>query len=387
MRLRTEVNGVGFGTPLLLASGFISETPAFFMKAHRFGCAGIVTRSLKKDVPPERSRVPAPRYVVPSPGMMLNCEWGNEHPWTSWRDQWVHDVQQCQAPIIISVSGRDIASCAVLIGEFDQLGVDAYEVNISCAHSGALHGNLNVDFDHLRRLLDRIRDTTKTPIWVKLSYSPWIVPMAIEAVSHGADAVVCTNTLGPGLLLDVETGQPKLGIQNGAGGLSGKAIFPISLACVFEVSKAIDPVPVIGVGGISTADDAIQMLMAGARAVQLYTAAALRGPIVYKEIRDGIEAFLMSHPQYGGDVRNLIGVSHAFGHQHYFDAPRPAVDAVRCTGCAECFKACAFGAITFVHRDGQRPLAVINDRCIGCNACIGVCPPDLAAISTTYGRE
>lgn len=387
MNLSTDAGGVRFETPLLLASGYISETPEFFTKARRFGCASMVTRSLKMHVPPERARVPAPRYVVPSLDSMLNCEWGNERPWTSWRDGWVRQVQSLGAPIVVSLSGRDIDSCVALIGEFDRLGVDAFEINISCAHSGALHGNLNIDFDHLRRVLGRIRPITTTPIWIKLSYSPWVVTMATEAVSNGANAIVCMNTLGPGLLLDIETGQPKLGIKNGAGGLSGRAIFPIALASAFEISKAINPVPVIGVGGVSNSEDVIQMLMAGARAVQLYTAPALRGPIVYKEIMDGLTEFLGRHTEYRGDVRNLIGVSHRYGHDHCFEAPSPVVSAERCTGCAKCYPSCAFDAIDFVRRgEGQRALAVINDKCIGCNACIGACPPEFTAISTSYRR-
>lgn len=237
MDLTTRVGTVAFETPLLLASGYITETPTFFLRAHKKGCAGMVTRSLKIRVPPERQRVPAPRYAVPNPDTMLNCEWGNEHPWTRWRDEWVEEARKTNAPLIVSLSGRDIEGCVELARAFDAVdGVSVYEINVSCSHSGALHGNLNVDRDHLIVLLKTLRPATQTPIWVKLAYSTQIVEMALIAEQLGADAIVSTNTIGPGLLLDLMTGRPLLGIKGGAGGVSGHSIFPIALRCVYEIS-------------------------------------------------------------------------------------------------------------------------------------------------------
>lgn len=382
MDLTTRVGGVCFETPLLLGSGYITETPRFFLGAKPFGCASMVTRTLKVDVPPERSRVPVPRYVVPSPQMMLNCEWGNEKPWTSWRDGWVEEVRASGSPIIVSMSGRDLESCLQLIRVFDQLSTDAYEVNISCSHSGALHGNLNVDVEYLQKVLPRLRQATRTPLWVKLSYSTVVVEMAQEAERQGADAIVCTNSIGPGLFLDVESTKPKLGIKGGAGGLTGFAIFPIALRCVYEISQAVR-IPVVGVGGISKADHVLQMMMAGASAVQLYTAPALRGPRVYGGIRSGLLSFLRTHPTYNG-IADLIGISHRWGREHTFEAPRPEISAEKCTGCRLCELSCAFEAIDLIERVGQRRLAIINDNCISCNACVGVCPPQFGAIRANF---
>ena len=206
MKLETRIGEVCLENPTLLASGYITETPEFFLKASLSGCAGMVTRSLKEKVPPERSRVTAPRYAVFGGGAsMLNAEWGNEHPWQGWQNGWAGEVRATGKPLIISLSGRDLESCEHLIGALGQVA-DAFEINISCAHSGALHGNLNLDFDHLKMLMERVRPLTSKPIWVKLAYSPFVVQMAMDAESGGADAIVCTNTIGPGLLIDVYTG-------------------------------------------------------------------------------------------------------------------------------------------------------------------------------------
>lgn len=380
MNLQTSVGPINFETPLLVASGYITETPSFFLRAVRFGCAGMVTRSLKEYVPPERSRVPAPRYSIFDQKSMLNCEWGNEHPWTNWKESWCKEVRSTNKPLIISLSGRDIKGCGNLIKEFNGRA-DAFEINVSCSHSGALHGNLNLDFEHLRTLLRSVKPLTQMPIWLKLSYSPFVVEMAVEAEKEGADAIVCTNSVGPGLLIDIETGHSKVGIKGGAGGVTGPAIFPIALRCVYEISKAVS-IPVVGVGGISSAEDVLQMMMAGASAVQLYTLPALRGPRAFKQVKLELAKYLADHPQYRS-MSDIIGLSHDKAQSHKFQAPIPVVSEEKCTGCGVCVPSCAFDAIKLTGKNGSTK-ASIKSNCIGCNACLGVCPIEIAAISTTF---
>ncbi|MFA6177876.1 MAG: 4Fe-4S binding protein [Candidatus Paceibacterota bacterium] len=383
MKLETQVGNLKLQTPLLLASGYITETPEFFLRAQPYGCSGIVTRSLKQHVPAERSRITSPRYAVFDKDSMLNCEWGNERPWTDWRDYGVHQVKETGCPIIISLSGRDLDSCCYLIRTLDEIGVDAFEINISCSHSGALYGNLNVDALHLEQLMKKVRGTTTTPIWIKLSYSNLLIPMAKIAEELGANAIVCTNSIGPGMLIDTKTAKPKLGIKGGGGGMTGKAIFPIALWCVHQLSENLS-IPVVGCGGIYTADDVVQMLMAGASAVQLYTAPALKGPIVFKRIMVGLQRFLTENPKYDS-VKNLVGLSLGKTDNHQFSSPRPVVIEEKCTGCGICVQSCAFDALVMTPRGvDKKALAVISDNCISCNACVGVCPQKFDAIRASF---
>lgn len=382
MFLNTRVGKVKLQTPLLLASGYITETPEFFLRAQPYGCSGMVTRSLKQHVPPERAKIPAPRYTVFDRDSILACEWGNEKPWTDWRDHGVRQVKETGCPIVISLSGRDMDSCCYLTRVFDEIGVDAYEINISCPHSGSLHGNLNVDALHLEQLMKKVRSVTTTPVWVKLSYSNLLVPMAQRAEELGADAIVCTNSIGPGMLIDTKTAKSKLGIKGGGGGVAGKAIFPIALWCVHQLSEKLN-IPVVGCGGIFTADDVIQMLMAGASAVQLYTAPALKGPTVFRRVTAGLRRFLIENPKYVS-VEDMVGLTLNKTSEHQFSSPRPVVIEERCTGCGICVRACAFDALSIVHRADENPLAVIADNCISCNACVGVCPPKFDAIKASF---
>ncbi len=380
--METTVGSITLPTPLLLASGYITETTQFFLRSQPLGCAGMVTRSLKKAVPEERKRIPAPRYAVIGDSM-LNCEWGNELPWTTWKEHGVAEVKQAGGVMILSLSGRDIQSCCELIEEFDATEVDAFEINISCSHSGALHGNLNTDGAHTQNLLRAIRPLTTKPIWVKLSYSTMLIAMARAAQDLGADAIVCTNSVGPGMLIDIDTARPKLGIQGGGGGLTGRAIFPIALWCVSSLAQALR-IPVVGCGGVSNADQAVQMLMAGASAIQLYTAPALKGPRVFKNIIFGLNRFFAKHPEYSS-ISDLVGKATGGFREHHFVAAMPNIIDEKCTGCGVCVPSCSFGALEMITRPGRAELAVIdNAKCISCNACVGVCPPKFGAIIASY---
>lgn len=372
--LKTQVGKVKLNTPLLLASGYITETPDFFLETS--GCSGMVTRSLKENPPPERKNVPAPRYVVFDNGYsMLNCEWGNSTPWTEWYDRGVAAVKNAGGALILSLSGRDIESCCNLIQKFDEINVDAFEINISCSHSGAVHGNLNIDFKHLEDIMKAVRPITKTPIWIKLSYSSYLLEMAQIAEKLGTDAIVCSNSMGPGLFIDTETGLPKLGIIGGAGGVTGRAIFPIALNCVYQLAHTVH-IPIVGIGGVMSADDVIQMMMAGASAVQLYTAPALNGPRILSSIADDLTRYIIEH-EYNS-ITDIIGMSINKASKNCFSAPKPIYDKVGCIGCRRCYHACAFHAI-------DPPSGIDYEKCIGCNACVGVCPTN--ALETRFERS
>lgn len=383
---KTNVGSVQLDTPLLLASGYITETAEFFLRSQPMGCSGIITRSLKRQVPPERQHIPVPRYAIFEQKSMLNCEWGNERHWSTWKNEEAQKVRESKGTLIISLSGRDPHGCAELMGEFDAMGiVDAYEVNVSCSHSGALHGNLNVDIEHLEGLMATIRKATQTPIWIKLSYSTQLIQMALIAERDGADTIVCSNSIGPGMLIDTKAAVPQLGIQGGGGGLTGNAIFPIALWCVHQLSNSLE-IPVVGCGGVSSGDHAIQMLMAGASAIQLYTAPALYGPRVFRRVLNGIERYLEEHTEYQ-KLEDLNGVVSQRTTDHQFASPFPEVLEEKCTGCGVCIDACAFDALSLVTNEQGEDIAVIKDTCVSCNACVGVCPPKFDAIKARFRRS
>jgi len=182
--------------------------------------------------------------------------------------------------------------------------------------------------------------------------------------------------------IDTKTAKPKLGIKGGSGGVAGKAIFPIALWCVHQLSNNIT-IPVVGCGGIFTADDVIQMLMAGASATQLYTAPALNGPKVFQQITDDLQKFLAENSEYNS-IKDLVGLTASKSTEHQFSSPPPVVNEKKCTGCGICIKACAFNAIKMTKGSNDTTLAVIQENCNSCNACAGVCPPQINAITPSF---
>ncbi len=363
--LETNIGGLVLNSPLLLASGQITETPDFFLQTDKYACAGMVTRSLRENPSPERANTPAPRYVIFDNGRsMLNCEWSNSEPWTTWYSEGIEKVRSRDGALILSLFGEDISGCCNLVRKFDDTKIAAFEINVS--------GSYDVDF--LKKLLRSVGALTNKPIWIKLAYSSRLLEMAKIAEAFGADAIVCTNSIGPGLLIDTETGLPKLGIRGGAGGVSGEAIFPIALNCVYQLAQAVR-IPIIGSGGISSAEHVIQMMMAGASAVQLYTAPALRGPEIFKTIAGDLIDYLNDH---GYDaVEDIIRLSIGKAEENNFYVVKPLFDPRICIQCNKCLQVCAFGA--------QQADKILYDKCVGCNACVDVCPS--GALTTDYKRE
>jgi len=123
--------------------------------------------------------------------------------------------------------------------------------------------------------------------------------------------------------------------------------------------------------------------MAGASAVQLYTAPALKGPTVFGRVTTGLQRFLAENPKHTS-VKDLIGLTLSKTGEHQFSSPPPVVIEERCTGCGICIQSCAFDALSMVRRAEKKPLAVIADNCISCNACVGVCPPKFNAIEASF---
>ncbi len=192
-------------------------------------------------------------------------------------------------PVIVNVCGESVAEYAEMAGRLDGVdGVSGLEVNISCpnVHRGCME--FGTDPDVAAQITSEVKTATGLPVIVKLTpNAPDIVAVAQAVAEAGADAVSLINTI-VGMAIDVEKREPVL--PGVTGGLSGPAIKPIALAMVYKVAQAVD-IPVIGIGGIASASDALEFILAGASAVQVGTAGMI-SPGVLMEIIDGIGAYL-----------------------------------------------------------------------------------------------
>ncbi|MCH7810654.1 MAG: dihydroorotate dehydrogenase [Chloroflexi bacterium] len=216
-------------------------------------------------------------------------------------------------PVIANIAGETVDDYAELASRLDGVaGVAAIEMNISCPNveSGLEFG---VDPDAANEVTKAVRRRTDLPLIVKLTPNVTdIAGVASAVVDGGADALTLINTY-PAMSIDVRTRRPALGW--GAGGMSGPALKPIAVRLVYLVSQVVD-VPVIGCGGITTGEDAVEFLLAGASAVQVGTA-TFRNPRAALDVLEGIEAYMRDEGVE--DVASLVGAAHESKAE-----PRPA---------------------------------------------------------------
>jgi dihydroorotate dehydrogenase (NAD+) catalytic subunit len=207
--------------------------------------------------------------------------------------------------VIANIAGEDedqFVAMAEALGQDD--GLDAIELNVSCPNVS--HGlDLGIDPAAVGRLVGRVRAVCPVPVIAKLTPNVTdIVAVARAAAEGGADAVSLINTFR-GMAVDWRRRRPIL--ANDVGGLSGPAVKPLALRMVWDVARALPELPIIGIGGIATADDALEFLVAGASAVQVGTA-TFAEPRTVELVRDGVRAWCRDHGVERVD--ELIGAAH-----------------------------------------------------------------------------
>jgi dihydroorotate dehydrogenase (NAD+) catalytic subunit len=335
--------------------------------------AGVVTRTMRLNVPESRRVFPSPHLSLgPRRHWLINCEWGNLRSIEYWERDGLPQATE-RGPVIVSVSGRNIDDCVESCARLHGLA-RMFEINVSCSHAGLKYGHITNDLDHIRRLTSAVKNTVDTPIIIKLGWDPALAEVARVAAEAGADAIAVTNSVGPGLDLDLPSGRPKLGISGGFGGLSGPAIFPLALECVREVVEAVN-IPVVGIGGIKSYTDVLKMLMVGATCVELYTAALLNGPQIFSRINSGLMHYLS---RYGYDsIAAIRGQSLEYLRSESNLIPLiPTINPGRCTPCGACVRICPQDAIAL-----DLTAVIDPELCTGCGICIDACPPVYKAIS------
>jgi dihydroorotate dehydrogenase (NAD+) catalytic subunit len=222
----------------------------------------------------------------------------------AWRDQYLPALVQRGARVVGSIWGRSVAEFADAASAMQGAPLVALEVNASCPNIES-RSSMFAHSALATASIVRAAKVAGLPLWVKLSpNTPDLIEIAGAALDAGADALVLVNTL-LGLAIDVERRRPSLG--NVGGGVSGPGILPVSLRCVYDCRAAYPDAPIIGVGGVSSGEDAVAMLMAGANAVQVGTA-TFANPRAPWRVASELAAWMARHGVT--TVRELQGVAH-----------------------------------------------------------------------------
>ena len=300
MNLSVKIGNLELKNPVMGASGTFGFGREYedFLDVNEIGA--IVTKGV---TPKPRAGNPGVR-IAETPSGMLNCI-GLENPGV---DAFIYDIlpkiKKYDTAVIVNISAGSVEEYAEMAWRLDIDGVDAVEVNISCPN--VKEGGIVFGTDpKAAAVTHAVKTHTKKTVIVKLSPNVTdIVQMAKAVEEAGADAISMINTL-TGMAIDINTRKPLLG--NITGGLSGPAVKPVALRMVWQVAKAVN-IPIIGMGGIASAEDAIEFLLAGATAVAV-GAHNFIDPSALKVIADGIAEYMQKHNIE--DVNELVGALQA----------------------------------------------------------------------------
>ncbi|MET1128869.1 MAG: dihydroorotate dehydrogenase PyrD [Thermoproteota archaeon] len=298
-RLRTSVAGIELEHPVMNASGILGESPETVQRLAGYGVSAIVTKSFTRE-PREGYATP---ISVPVACGLLNAV-GLANPGVSALPLVVAAAKSAGKPVVVSIAGATVDEFVEIAAVAEDAGADAIELNLSCPHSERRGLEIGMDFNLSYRVVREVSSTVKIPVLAKLGVVDRLVDLAGRLLSAGAAGFTLINTLRA-MKIDVYAARPVLGY--GVGGLSGRAIHPVAVRAVYEVYAEHSP-DIVGVGGIETWEDAVELMLAGAKAVQVGTALVVRGPEVISSILEGIEKYL----EYtgAGSVAEIVGAAH-----------------------------------------------------------------------------
>ncbi len=295
-----KITGIELDNPTILAAGIMGTTGASLVRVAKEGAGAVVTKSIG----------PEPKEGHKNPSMIdlgygfLNAMGLPNPSYPDFKDELAIAKNESNVPVIASIfGGTEDEFVDVAIGLMDS-EPDAFELNVSCPHAKGYGASVGSNPDAVESITVAVKDAVDAPVWVKLTPNVTDIVIIGEAAQRGgADAVVGINTV-KGMAIDINSGYPILG--NRFGGLSGHAVKPVALKCVYDLYASLD-IPIIGVGGVYTWQDAIEMMMAGASAVQVGSA-VYEGLEVFSSISSGIKSFINENDyKYVGDI---VGIAH-----------------------------------------------------------------------------
>ncbi len=350
MDLSTEIAGIKFKNPLLPAAGPLTGDDEKMKYIASLGVGGMVTKTIST----EAAKVPRP-CIVATKDYVVNAELWSEYGPNKWIEEFLPGIQSLKMPKIISI-GYSKEQIEWLIPKLRDFG-DAFE--ISTHYVGK-------DLNPIAEVARTASKLAKKPVFMKISpHMPDPVEFAKVVTEAGAAGVVAVNSLGPVYYVDPKTGNSPLGSENRYGWMSGPVIKPVALSIVQRIRQSLD-IPVIGVGGVKTAEDVVEFLEVGASAVGMLSSALIFGKEQYRRTVNGLEEALKKRGYES--AKSAIGRKLEIHHAD-FEVRNPVVDPEKCTLCKLCEYVCPYFAIKVSNR-----VEIDPNACFGCGLCESRCP-------------
>jgi dihydroorotate dehydrogenase (NAD+) catalytic subunit len=298
--ISTSVGPIVLERPTMLASGILGISLDVFGRLYKEGAGALVTKSLSKE---PWDGYPNPTIIGLENGY-LNAV-GLSNPGAPYFAKMLSSNQTI--PIIVSLVGSIPEDFTFMIKQFENVKILGYELNLSCPHVEKVGLEVGDDPELVHTIIKSVKKESKVPVIAKvgLGSSDYLKTVSV-ACESGIDGITAINTLRA-MAIDVETGRPIL--SHKIGGLSGSPIRPVAVRCVYEISSKFD-IPIIGCGGISRWENAVEFLLAGASAVQIGSAVGEKWIGVFSEINNGISKY-MERKNYK-KIKEMVGLAKKF---------------------------------------------------------------------------
>ncbi len=299
--LTVNLAGLTLANPTMLASGILGYSAETFESIVKGGAAAIVTKSIGLK---PRVGYANPTIVQADYGL-INAMGLPNLGIKEYAKEISETKKALKVPLIVSIYGFSAEEYALVSRKAVDAGADALELNVSCPHVKETGSEIGQNPKILAEVVRKVKASVNKPVFVKLSPNVTSIRGIAEAAAKaGADALTVINTV-KAMAIDTETAMPIL--SNSVGGLSGPAIKPIAVRCVYEVYESVK-VPIIGCGGITNWQDAVEFMLAGAAAIQIGTAIATEGTKVFQKVASGMNKYL-KHKGFKS-VKEIVGLSH-----------------------------------------------------------------------------
>lgn len=297
--LSIDIAGLKLRNPLLLASGILGLSASTLIRVYNSGAGGVITKSFTKE-PREGYKTP---IIVGYRCGFLNAV-GLANPGIDALRSVIEPLIKRGFPVIVSIAGSNVLEFIELASKVCESGIKTIELNLSCPHVKRKGLEIGTDPKLVSSIVNAIKEEVNCSILVKLGLNDKLINVAKAAEQAGADAIVLINTIR-GMIIDVWSTKPIL--SNKYGGLSGPAIHPIAVRAVYEVYEKVN-IPIIGSGGVDDWKSAVELMLAGATAVEIGSAIAYKGLDVFKEITEGIEIYLRE--KGFRSIKEITGLAH-----------------------------------------------------------------------------
>jgi dihydropyrimidine dehydrogenase (NAD+) subunit PreA len=385
--LEVDFASLRLKNPFILASAPPTGFRQMIERAFELGWAGAVTKTLAYDPRYTSNVQPRIRAVRKKKAIIgfSNFELGSPRPLSAWIDDiyWIKKnypghvlfASLLHADGLVEDQWREVAR------RCEEAGADGLELNFSCPHGmaeGAGGASIASRVDVIGEVLRWVKESASIPVMVKLPAIVENLPeKALAAKKSGADAIAAINTISSLSGIDIRTFVPfpQVDGKSAYSGLSGAAIKPIGLRCVAQIAASVD-LPVSGIGGISTWQDAVEYMLAGAGTVQVCSAVMHHGYGIIREMTEGLGVYMK---EMGfSSARDIIGraLPNIRKHNELSRAYRVSAlaDDKVCTGCGLCIVACQDSGYQAIEMSDLKKPIIDREKCDGCGLCSQVCP-------------